>query len=227
MTTRPRSDIAACGTYQLRLTCATKRRSHGPNSTPFESNWMSGVLVGLAALLIVEVLVLQELLQVAQLACPDCRRPAAPRTRRGSRGRRDALSGIGWRRRRAPAAPAVLRAGRLLVRRADHLLGRVAARERHRVLGLRRRLGRGGAAVQIRLLGLRLRRAPCISTRGIMWTNCTVLVRRRRHDRDRSPASVGGITSQAMTQQRVDQERQQDAFADAKSPTVTRGVSGR
>jgi hypothetical protein len=34
--------MAFCGTYQLRLICAMNRRSHGPNSTPFESNWMSG-----------------------------------------------------------------------------------------------------------------------------------------------------------------------------------------
>ena len=33
--------IAACGTNQLRFTCATKRRSHGPKSTPLLSNWMS------------------------------------------------------------------------------------------------------------------------------------------------------------------------------------------
>ena len=42
MTTWPRSDIAAYGTNQLRFTCAMKRRIHGPNSTPFESNWMKG-----------------------------------------------------------------------------------------------------------------------------------------------------------------------------------------
>ena len=40
MTTRPRKLMAACGMNQLRLICATKRRIHGPNSTPFVSNWM-------------------------------------------------------------------------------------------------------------------------------------------------------------------------------------------
>ena len=43
-TTRPRWIIAACGMNQFDLTWAMNRRSHGPNSTPFESNWMSGPL---------------------------------------------------------------------------------------------------------------------------------------------------------------------------------------
>src|SRR5713226_4304089 len=41
-TTWPRSDIAAYGTNQLRRICATNRRSHGPKSTPFVSNWIDG-----------------------------------------------------------------------------------------------------------------------------------------------------------------------------------------
>ena len=32
---------AASGTNQLRRTCATKRRIHGPNSTPLVSNWIA------------------------------------------------------------------------------------------------------------------------------------------------------------------------------------------
>ena len=39
ITTRPRILIAAIGTNQLRRTCETKRRIHGPNSTPLVSNW--------------------------------------------------------------------------------------------------------------------------------------------------------------------------------------------
>src|SRR5215471_15615632 len=38
MTTWPFIDIAAYGTIQLRFTCAMKRRTQGPNSTPFVSN---------------------------------------------------------------------------------------------------------------------------------------------------------------------------------------------
>ena len=38
ITTWPFIDIAAYGMIQLRLTCATKRRIHGPNSTPLVSN---------------------------------------------------------------------------------------------------------------------------------------------------------------------------------------------
>src|SRR6186713_443103 len=43
MTTWPFIIIAACGTSQLRLIWATKRRSHGLKSTPFESNLMSAL----------------------------------------------------------------------------------------------------------------------------------------------------------------------------------------
>ena len=42
MTTRPYSNIALVGMSQLRLSWAMNRRIHGPNSTPFASNWMSG-----------------------------------------------------------------------------------------------------------------------------------------------------------------------------------------
>src|SRR5580693_5739767 len=42
ITTCPFIDIAAYGMIQLRFTCAMKRRIHGPNSTPFVSNWISG-----------------------------------------------------------------------------------------------------------------------------------------------------------------------------------------
>ena len=41
-TTCPSSSSPPSGMNQLRRTCATKRRSHGPNSTPFVSNWIDG-----------------------------------------------------------------------------------------------------------------------------------------------------------------------------------------
>src|SRR6185436_17295067 len=41
-TTWPCDVIAAYGINQFRFTCATKRRIHGPNSTPLVSNWIAG-----------------------------------------------------------------------------------------------------------------------------------------------------------------------------------------
>jgi hypothetical protein len=40
-TTRPWNEKAASGTNQFRCTFWTKRRIHGPNSTPLVSNWMA------------------------------------------------------------------------------------------------------------------------------------------------------------------------------------------
>ena len=132
--------MAACGMNQFRRTCATKRRSHGPNSTPLVSNWIGRAGTIVATLRIVERLVLHVLLQIPKRVAE---RPSRPRRRRLGRA---PSARLGWRQN---AGDFAFRFG---LRRlfwllgtpcafrlcCFHALGRIPARKRQRILGLPR-----------------------------------------------------------------------------------------
>ena len=195
----PCSDIAASGTNQLRLTCATKRRSHGPNSTPFESNWMSGVLLGLAALLVVEVLVLQVLLQVAQRVAERCRRPARRAASARARSWRHDRGGVGAtaarRRRRAALSGPSARSAGAARPRPSRACCRARTASAFSGFGAVSRVG--AAAIQVGLLGRPLRRrrpidraAPSARTGSASWSAAAAADRlRRRRTRRRRRAA--------------------------------------
>ena len=96
------------GTNQLRRTCATKRRIHGPNSTPLVSNWMPARILR-PALRVVERLVLDVALQV----------PAARRRARRSPAFGDLDRAAAGRGRPPAAAPPASAARRGLGRAAS------------------------------------------------------------------------------------------------------------
>ena len=123
---------------QLRRTCATNRASHGPNSTPFVSNWIEGPKFWFAPPQVVEVFLLRVFLDVADRVGDDAdgggrARSAsagaasrAPFGRFGRAGRERAGSA-----RRGGVRPA---AGRRRLGAARPRCARgVAARERHGV----------------------------------------------------------------------------------------------
>ena len=134
-TTRPWNVIAACGTNQLRRTWPTKRRIHGPNSTPLVSNWIAGPGIVRPALRVVERLVLHVALEVlaarrrARRSPPVRRSPVGRRRPRSASGRRASCFGGSG----AGSGAAGLVAARPLGHARFGALGRVAARERQRI----------------------------------------------------------------------------------------------
>ena len=162
---------------QLRLTCAMKRRIHGPNSTPLVSNWIAGPNCPPPPCGLSNVSLWHVALEVPERVAE--RPPAA-----GARLRSPAARGRGSRAftrlrrgcrsqpmRRARAAGSRCAGSALLsccggsgcTGVAVHLnaLGRVAAREWHHVPRVGRPLDRARVAVPVGVVGLRRRRPRC------------------------------------------------------------------